>query len=56
MTEPIVLWKDYEGFQNFELEKPSKVQSLMSSCGNLEDNSESAQMTEAWFVKSQKEI
>lgn len=34
--------KAVEGLQNFELEKPLNIQSLMSYYGNLEDNAKSS--------------
>lgn len=37
MTDHVALWRIVERLQNFGLEKLLSAQSLLSSCGNLEE-------------------
>lgn len=45
-----------EGLWNFGLEKPLSAQSLLSYCGNLEDNAENSADDESLAFKVQREV
>lgn len=45
-----------KGLWKLGLKKPLFVKSLMSSCGNLEDNAANNEVMEAVLVKSQRGV